>query len=185
MKKEMEAMKKKIHDLESKRPTRTTNITNNNNTVNNNNIVININNFGQEDYSHVTSDFMTNCIKNYMTHGVTAILEHVHLNPNVPQNHNVRIRDIKRKIWELRENNSWVQQHADDAINKLYSHAHKYASRHYHSNIDLQQYDEEKNDMGCCKYIVCTSDKNSFEYRNDIRETNRMVIKHHNTNRIK
>ena len=64
----------------------TNNIIINNNTQNN----ININCYGKEDISYITNDVLDDIIKKPML-GIPKLIELIHLNPNHPENNNIKL----------------------------------------------------------------------------------------------
>jgi uncharacterized C2H2 Zn-finger protein len=87
------------HNIENH--THSHNTTNNNNTTINQPININqpitINVFGKEDLTHVVNDkeFLTNCLKDVLRDGIPNLIEKIYLNPDIPENHNIRLKTAK------------------------------------------------------------------------------------------
>jgi hypothetical protein len=100
-----------------------------NQTNNNNNITMNIqiNNFGSENKSHVTPEFLDACLRNIGSDGVQQYIEKIHLDPEVPENHNVRIKSRKRDQLSVRQKDSWLVRDKNHAIGHMI----------YNSCIDL------------------------------------------------
>lgn len=69
------------------------------NTTTNQPITINqhINVFGKEDLTQVINDkeFLTQCLKDVLRDGIPNLIEKIYLNPNIPQNHNIRLKTTK------------------------------------------------------------------------------------------
>lgn len=79
MQKQLEAMAKELAELKHQNTKLAKNSITNNTTITNNvnNIVIRINS------SHLSSDFIEFCLKNNITHGIPALVQCVHFNPEV------------------------------------------------------------------------------------------------------
>lgn len=88
----------------------TTNNTNSHNTITNNNVTNNYNilNFGQEDKSHMTDEFVMSIASMKHGHGIMKCIEALHFNPDVPQNQNLRlIEGGKQTDIAVRSNDQW------------------------------------------------------------------------------
>jgi hypothetical protein len=87
----------------------------NNNTTNN--IVI-INTFGYENTNYISNSFLKECLKE---RDLPKLFEEVHFNPNHPENHNIRIRNIHKQMLEYFEEGRWIIEPKEkilkDAIN--------------------------------------------------------------------
>ncbi len=96
------------------------NITNNttNNTINQTNNVIMINNFGNEDLSHITLQDYKQYLNTYFK-GFIKYIEKVHFDDNVPENHNICITNLKSKDIKVYEGDKWVAKPKTDVIDKL------------------------------------------------------------------
>ena len=96
------------------------NITKNttNNTINQTNNVIMINNFGNEDLSHITLQDYKQYLNTYFK-GFIKYIEKVHFDDNVPENHNICITNLKSKDIKVYEGDKWVAKPKTDVIDKL------------------------------------------------------------------
>jgi hypothetical protein len=63
------------------------------------NISMNINNFGQEDVSYLTPDFLSYCLLNPRK-GMTSLIENIHYNKEHPHNQNLRCKSLKQNMFE-------------------------------------------------------------------------------------
>ena len=89
-------------------------ITNNNNnnshnTTNNTNIInqqININGFGNEDTSYLTSELVNKYIDAPYS-AIPNLLKSIHFHPQHPENHNVKITNKKEPYARVYEDNKW------------------------------------------------------------------------------
>ena len=96
------------------------NTTYNNNTIHNNqtNVQLIINNFGDEDMSHVTPQLVYDWLMQKNGVGMFNFLKHVHLNHAVPENHNLREHPTKRKMIEVKKGGKWVAADCEDTLDK-------------------------------------------------------------------
>ena len=90
-------------------------IYNNTTNTNNQNINININNFGSENTNHLTDEFLSKCLFSCNT-GIKNLMKEIHFNPQVPENHNIRVYSRKGKILEKYADGGW---HVCDQNNTL------------------------------------------------------------------
>lgn len=102
---------------------------NSNNTINNNqtinNITVNVNIRDFEDEagldSHVTTSFKLGCM---LEKNIPKLIKEVFCNDARPENHCVRLKNKKQKIFEVVKDGKWVNQGGDetliDLINKGY-----------------------------------------------------------------
>ena len=101
----------------------TNNITNNtiNTTVNsnsNNTIHVHINNFGEENTSYLTHDFLMKCFDAEIS-GVNAVTEKIYFDDHHPENHNVRLTSLKHAIAEVYKDNKWIPKGLHDIIERM------------------------------------------------------------------
>lgn len=87
------------------------NIMNNSNNTNN----ITLNNFGYEDTSHITEDFLFRLLK---TPGqiIPKMVNAIHFNKDKPENMNIMIPNKREKIAKVYENGKWVHKKSDDVL---------------------------------------------------------------------
>ncbi len=92
----------------------TNNITNNNITNN----VIMINNFGNEDLSHITLEDYKKYLNTYFK-GFINFIEKVHFDDTMPANHNICVTNLKSKDIKVFEGDKWVAKPKTDIIDKF------------------------------------------------------------------
>jgi hypothetical protein len=118
---------------------------NNNNTVNNNNCHNNytqnvyINNFGSENVSHVSKEFLDSCLRN-LKRGVCDYIEKVNFNPDVPENHNVRYEDA-RNVKVKESDTAWRLRNLEPTVETLIKNRCRELETHYESNEDIKMMD--------------------------------------------
>lgn len=97
---------------------------NNFNTINNfqqniqQNTNININPFGKEDTSFLTHSVMKNILKN-PDNGIPQLIRLIHFNPEIPQNHNVKMKNKKEPYVNVFNGQNWEVRDKDDTIQDL------------------------------------------------------------------
>ena len=89
-----------------------------NNTISNK-IICNINNYGDTDYSHLTTRDYLKCFKD-TNHCVKTLIEKVHLNNEKPENMNIYIPFLKDNYIMVYKNNEWMIQNRKEVIDDLY-----------------------------------------------------------------
>lgn len=141
--KQIEIMQKEITELRqivkalqaSSSKTTVNNNSNNTNTTNNTtnniqNINIIVNTFGQEQLGHLTPEFLSNCIAN-PTKGFSKLIENIHYNPDVPENHNLRFKSSKRNTFERYDNEDWHECDASNTLEELIRKGYRILNAHY------------------------------------------------------
>ena len=113
--KELKAMIEKLLERQPIQPIQ--NITNNNN-INQTNNVIMINNFGNEDLSHITLQDYKKYFSTYFK-GFLNFIEKVHFDDNMPENHNICLTNLKSKDIKVYENDKWIAKPKTDVIDKF------------------------------------------------------------------
>ena len=118
-KKEKEKLYKYIDKLiEKTGDTIIENQTNNqlNNHTNNNNI--HLNNFGEEDISHITDKFKMQMLK-LPYGGIQKMIEKVHFSDKKPQNRNIALTNKREKMIKVLNKKKWKYQDKDCTIDEL------------------------------------------------------------------
>jgi hypothetical protein len=110
----------------------------------NNHVIININNFGNERLDHITPEFTEECIRAYRGDGICSMIEKIHFDPDVPENHNIKLQSSKNKRVYVKESDRWVIKDADHTIDKVMTGtAQKLIGQYFDSSIrdeDIQKY---------------------------------------------
>lgn len=156
-KKDFELMKQELKDALKKEimqelastsrvTNNTTNTTNSNNTTNTTNNTINIiNPFGNESTSHLTKEFLSYCILNPKK-GMASLIESIHYNKSIPENHNLRCKSLKQNVFEKYTEDEWRACDASNTLDELIRKGYKILNSHYADNIITQPdyYDDEQ-----------------------------------------
>lgn len=89
-----------------------------NNIINNNNNNIIIKNFGCEDTSHLTDDFMYKMLRG--PYGMMLpLIKKIHLDPNKPENKNIKIPNIRDNKVKIFDQNEWKYKDMNDTIRDM------------------------------------------------------------------
>ena len=115
-KKEKEQLFEYIGQLIEK--TGDTNINFGNNIGSQTNNQINLNNFGEEDISHITDSFKMNMLK--LPYGmVQKMIESVHFDKNKPENRNIALTNKRDKMIKVLHNGCWKYKDKDVTLDEL------------------------------------------------------------------
>jgi len=128
--KKLEDEKKELYNYIDKLINKVGNTTNNNTINNNNNINIHLNNFGEEDISHLTTQIMTALIKGPCKMIQNAI-KFIHFNDSKPENKNICITNVKSKHIKVFKNNKWCYQNKHEAIENIIDKNYNILDDHY------------------------------------------------------
>lgn len=118
--KEFEILKDKVQQLEKQISSRTVNNNcttnvNSNNTVNNTVIV---NNFGYENISYLTPEFIEKCTC-FLSIGLKNMVKAIHLNKHHPENHNIKVTNMKSSYIPVLMNHKWIMKDKKEALRSL------------------------------------------------------------------
>lgn len=126
----------------------TINTTNHHNIINTqnttNNITQNINNFGSESTSHLSAEFLEHCLRNPKK-GMSKLIENIHYNPDVPENHNLRFKSVKQNTFERLIDSEWRVCDASNTLDELIRKGYRILNAHHAEKVqnDPSFYDDE------------------------------------------
>lgn len=121
-----------------------------NNTINQTNNmtntqIININNYGKEDISYITS----NLVNKYLEAPYTALpnlLKSIHFHPKHPENHNIKITNRREPYAKVFEDNKWLLKDKNQVIEDIRDKGKlildNYRDEEKHSNFKNMCYNE-------------------------------------------
>ena len=93
-----------------------------------NNIIIN--NYGEEDMSHITSKIMNELVK--IPYGaIPKLIESVHFNDEKPENKNIILPNKKENILKIYHGDKWVYKNRSEAIKDLIDSKYQIIDNHY------------------------------------------------------
>lgn len=155
--KEFEEMKKMIellkHQTEAKNNTQsiTANGDHNTNNITNNNIVnhntIIVNNFGNEDISYLSPEFIEKCTC-YLSLGIKSMAKAIHLNKNHPENHTMKVTNVKSPYIPVIQDKKWIMKDKKDVLKFLIEKIADILKSHFDDNKDgiKEKYNSYKRD---------------------------------------
>lgn len=106
------------------------------------NIQINMNAHGKEDMSYLTQQFLTKCTKEAYFDGIPQLIREVHLNPEHPENMNIRGKSIRQSIMEMYNGEKWVRTAAIPVLDSLIQKGCKVFWQHFMNNMESEFKDE-------------------------------------------
>lgn len=124
----------RLQEVENKLTTRTNTTVTNNNNITNNIININLNNFGNEDVSYLTPEFLSYCIMNPRK-GMTSLIENIHYNNDYPENQNIRCKSLKQNVFEKYIDSEWRPCDASNTLDELIRKGYRILNTHYTDNL--------------------------------------------------
>lgn len=114
-------------------------ITNSNNSIVNN-IVLN---FGSETKEHITQEQMDSWSQLIRGIGIFKFLEAVHFNPEVKQNHNIRLDNGSKKVLQVFHNDKWVRRAAAEVTELLITNGRDSLLGHYLQSGPIRESDSD------------------------------------------
>lgn len=159
--------------MTSSQSTPSSNITINN--IQNQNIYnIVYNNYGQEDLSYITDnhELLSHCIYNPRS-GMKQLIESIHFNPEHPENHSLRNRSLKQKIFEKRVDNHWVPCDISNTLDELIKKGYRVLNTYYNENVvnDPDIFEDELKFEALQKFhfLSDTTSKDYFSVKRDLK----------------
>jgi hypothetical protein len=74
--------------------------------------------FNSENVKHIESDkdYLLQCL---VTKDIVGIIKNIHFDKEHPENFNIRLRSTKKNLMEIFDNNEWIINDLDDALDEL------------------------------------------------------------------
>ena len=104
--------------------------TNSNNTTINNNIQINLNSYGNEDLSHISKEFLDDCCVRLGV-GMRNLVQHIHFNPDVPNNQNIKVLSNKQQLYQVFTDGQWHPKEKHNALDELIKKGYRILVKHF------------------------------------------------------
>jgi hypothetical protein len=168
-----ELKKEILSELQQTHPMVINNTTNNITIQSTQNI---INNFGSEDTSSLSGDFLSYCLMNPKK-GMTKLIENIHYNPDVPENYNLRCKSLKQNIFEKYVDSEWRVCDASNTLDELIRKGYSIMNLYYIDNVlndpDVQ---EDENRMRMYERFRFLGDKSCNDYR-AVKRDLRLLVK--------
>jgi hypothetical protein len=129
-------LKKILEHSASSSVSASTSINNTTNNIQNNfqNITITVNNFGNENTSYLTPEFLSFCLMNPRK-GLTSLIENIHYNAEYPENQNLRCKSLKQNIFEKYVDYEWRACDASNTLDELIRKGYRILNAHYADNF--------------------------------------------------
>jgi len=132
------------------------------------------NNYGQEDIRYIVEDhkLLHFCINN-PKRGMSKLIENIHFNPEHPENHTLRNRSLKQKIFEKRVDDKWVPCDMSNTLDELIRKGYRVLSTYYNENIvnDPNIYEDEikMEALQKFRFLSDTSCNDYFSVKRDLK----------------
>jgi hypothetical protein len=131
LKEQLKEKDKQIEQLIQK----TGNTINNTTINNNNNNTIVLLSFDNADRSHLTDEKKYYLLsRKFMA--IPYLVKEIYFNPNVPQNHNVRITNLRDSLISLHVDNKWIKTDKNEVIEKLLDSNERYLENWANDSVD-------------------------------------------------
>lgn len=98
--------------------------------------IVNIHAYGNENMNYITPEFLTQCVKSTAYDGIPRFIENIHINPEHPENQNIRGRSIRQNMLEVFDGKSWKLNHAGTVLDKLMQKGCKIFYNHLMRGMD-------------------------------------------------
>jgi hypothetical protein len=102
------------------------------------NVHIHLNNFGNEDVSHITTAMIEDCIKN-PSRGFVRLIKDIHFNADMPSNHNLKHKSTKQNTIEKYIDGNWVPCDASNTLDELIRKNYKIINCYYIEKYENDQ----------------------------------------------
>jgi hypothetical protein len=135
------------------------NNTNSHNNINNstNNTII-LNNYGQEDTSHITDNMKMNLLK-LPFDSIQKMIEQVHFNNKKPENRNIEIPNKKESIIKIYKNDNWSYRDKKEIIDDLIHMNYDRLDEYYEGGAKEKMSKMHNNRYKRYQYLFDNSDK--------------------------
>lgn len=148
----------------------------NNATININNtyniVTINRNDFGSENTSYISNDFIKYCIEN-PSRGIAELIENIHYNPDHPENHNIRCKSLKRNTFEKLVDSEWTLCDASNTLDELIKKGYRILNTYYmdniHNDTSIQDDEVEQARYQMFRFLSDKSSNQYFAVKRDLR----------------
>jgi len=171
LEKDKEKLEKKVDKL-TDRIGNTTNIQTNNNNIK-------INSYGDEDVSHITEAFKTSLLSSPYG-AIPKMIEAIHFNDNVPENKNVLMPNVNKKILRIKKGDNWFHENKEMIIHDMIDSKYLMLDDHFNLIVNGEtlsqftkdifhkfrnKYDDGNKDLmsdikGGCNLLIMNSRKN-------------------------
>ena len=106
------------------------------------NIQLNIHTYEQENLSYLQPSFITHCMKDMTNSGISRLIESIHMNPEHPENKNVRLKSKRLNTMETYDGTNWRVAPTDSVLDSLIQKGCRVFHQHYMANLDTDFKDD-------------------------------------------
>jgi hypothetical protein len=153
-----------------------TNINNNTTIQNQQNNIIIVNNYGNEAVPQFTPEFLNNCLLN-PSKGLPSLIEKIHYNPDLPENHNLRHKSTKSNLFQKRIDSDWHDCDASNTLDDLIKKGYRILSSFFSEHVaNDPSYGEDEMKMMMYERFRFLGDKKSLEY-SAVKRDLRLLVK--------
>lgn len=113
-----------------------------------------LNTFGYENIDYVDDEVFKDCFKGQT---ILPLLEFLHFHPCHPENHNIRIRNIHKKILEYFEEGRWITEDKDTILDDVIRVCYRRLCTYFvkHQDTIYNEIREENNGYNAKRSIQC------------------------------
>ena len=86
-----------------------------------------------ENTTYLEPQFLLECFKEM---DLVKVLEELHFNPEHPENHNVRVKNVKQNLMEYTDGGKWVVKKKDEVLDHLVMNGYRVLHTYYKDNKD-------------------------------------------------
>jgi hypothetical protein len=172
--KEIEKLEKRVDKLTDKIGNTTIHNHTNNIQNNNNNNNIKINSYGNEDLSHITDMFKTNLLCNGPYGAIPKMIEAIHFNKDKPENNNIKLPNLNKKILKVKQGDSWNYKQKDIILYDLIDSKYLMLDEHFNLIVNGDKLSKYKKDI--YKKFRSKYDGGDSTLINNIKEDCEIVI---------
>jgi hypothetical protein len=135
-----------------------------------------VNNFGEEDLSHLSDDFLSYCLMNPKK-GMTNLIQNIHYNKDLPENHNLRFKSDKKNLFEKFVDSEWRLCDASNTLDELIKKGYRILNAHYTDFFmnDMSLMDDEMKQVMMERFRFLGDTKCTDYY--DVKRNLRVLIK--------
>jgi hypothetical protein len=170
---ELEKQKQNAHCATSQPSTSVVN----NTTITNNTYNIQLNNFGNENTSYLTPEFLTYCLSNPKK-GMSDLIARIHYNKDFPENHNLKCKSLKNNVFERFIDSQWSHCDASNTLDELIKKGYRILQQHFNETYlsDPEFFDDEYRAENLQRFRHVLTDKTCNDYHSVKRDL-RLLVK--------
>lgn len=122
-------------------------------------INFNLNNYGNENLSYLTTDFLDDCVKR-LNNGMKNLVQHIHFNPQVPENRNIRVLSKKQNLLETFRDGAWHPCDKNNTLDEMIKKGYRILFQHFlNTTLDSEGISDQ-----ISKYFVNLMNRETEEY---------------------